>query len=222
MQTTPSQSSFVSDELVDRLIREDVPYIDLTTWLLEIGPKRGRLELFSREKAVVAGTEEACRVFSKLGADTRSFVPSGTAVVPGQSLLAAEGRADALHAGWKVSLNILEHASGIATRTQKLVELAHQSNPRCAVVATRKGFPGTRELSIKAVLAGGGLPHRLGLSESVLVFRQHRNFLKAPGELPSRIAELRTRAPEKKLFVEVDSQEEARTSPRGSRWHTVR
>ena len=76
------------------------------------------------------------------------------------------------------------------------------------MACTRKGFPGTRVLAAKAVRAGGGVMHRLGLSESLLVFPEHRAFLLRDA-LPARLAALRAAQREKKLVVEVTSEDEA-------------
>jgi molybdenum transport protein len=76
------------------------------------------------------------------------------------------------------------------------------------VACTRKGFPGTRALAAKAVRAGGGVMHRLGLSETLLVFAEHRAFVPS-GALPARLAALRRAQPEKRLVVEVGSLDEA-------------
>jgi molybdenum transport protein len=70
-------------------------------------------------------------------------------------------------------------------------------------------FPGTRALSAKAVLTGGGFPHRLGLSETILVFRQHINFLGGVHELSQRIPQLRIHAREKKVLVEAETLDDA-------------
>jgi len=124
-------------------------------------------------------------------------------------LIVAEGPASALHIAWKVSLNILEYCSGIATRTRKLVDIAKSINPDISIVTTRKAFPGTKEIAMKSVLNGGGFPHRLGLSETILIFRQHVNFLGGFGSLPSVIPQIRINAAEKKIIVEVENKEEA-------------
>ena len=76
-------------------------------------------------------------------------------------------------------------------------------------MATRKGFPGTRALAIKAVLAGGGSPHRLGLSETVLVFGQHRALLATHDEFFRQIPAWKARAPEKKFLVEAEGIDDA-------------
>ena len=115
------------------------------------------------------------------------------------------GRADRIHAVYKVAQNVMEYASGIATRTRAMVEAAQAANPDCRVVTTRKHFPGTKRLSLLAVEAGGGLVHRTGLSESILIFDQHRVF--SP-DFAERLKTLRRLDPERKVAVEVADVEE--------------
>lgn len=106
-------------------------------------------------------------------------------------------------------MNILEYASGIATRTCKLLGKAPAINPRIQLVTTRKGFPGTKEISIKTVVSGGGLPHRLGLSESVLVFAQHLAFLGGMENLIDQMDDIKAKACKNRVFVEVERVEDA-------------
>ena len=197
------------DSDIERFIEEDVPYGDLTTHLLGIGDKRGRIVFSTREETTLCCTEEAARVLQKCGATLASCMPSGTRLSSGIEFLAADGTAQALHMGWKVALNLLEYASGIASRTQRIVEKSRAVNPAVSVVTTRKSFPGTKKIAIKAVTAGGALPHRLGLSESVLVFRQHTAFLGGLENFLGSVAELKKKACETKIIVEADTREEA-------------
>lgn len=200
---------YISEETLDRFIREDVPYLDLTTCLLDIGQKQGLISFAAREEGILSGSEEAARILQKLGLKTGLLLPGGAPVLPGQTFLQAEGSAANLHMAWKVCLNILEYCSGIASRTHLLLEKARTVNSSISILSTRKMFPGTRELAIKAVMAGGGFPHRLGLSESILVFRQHINFLTGMEELAKSIPKLRQQVCEKKILVEVGSLDEA-------------
>jgi molybdenum transport protein len=199
----------LSDSDIERFIEEDIPYGDLTTRLLGIGDRRGRIIFSTREETTLCCTEEAARVLQKCGATLTSCMPSGSKLSAGFEFLAADGSARALHAGWKVALNLLEYASGIASRTRRIVEKTTIINPALSVVTTRKSFPGTRKIAIKAISAGGALPHRLGLSETVLVFRQHTAFLGGLESFLAGIADLRIKARETKIIVEVDTREEA-------------
>ena len=200
---------YISEETLDRFIREDAPYLDLTTLLLDIGQEPGRISFASREKGILSGSEEAARILQKLGLKLGLLLPSGTQILPDQTFLQAEGTASSLHIAWKICLNILEYSSGIASRTRCLLDKARIINPNISILSTRKMFPGTRELAIKAVIAGGGFPHRLGLSETILVFRQHINFLSGMEELAKSIPKLRQQACEKKIIVEVTKLDEA-------------
>ena len=200
---------YIDDATLDRWIQEDAPYLDLTTHLLGIGSRPARLTLRARTDMVVCGTDEARRVLGKLGATVEYAWPNGRPSPAGQVLLAAAGPASALHLAWKLCVNLLEYASGIATRTCELVTAARAVAPRVELVATRKGFPGTRALAIKAVLAGGGSPHRLGLSETVLVFGQHRALFATPDEFFRQVPAWKARAPEKKFLVEAEGLDDA-------------
>jgi len=202
---------YITDATIEKFIKEDVPFIDLTTLILGIGDNKGEIKFTSRDNAIISGTEEVKRIFEKLDIELINFLSSGTAVKAGDTFIKAQGNARNLHIAWKVSQNILEYCSGIATRTFKLVSKAKAINPKLEIVTTRKIFPGTKELSIKAVIAGGGLPHRLGLSETVLVFTQHLNFLGGIDSFIELFDEIKSKACEKKIIVEVESLEDAIT-----------
>ncbi|MDQ1292710.1 MAG: molybdenum transport protein [Actinomycetota bacterium] len=202
---------YISDAVIERLIHEDVPCLDLTTRTLGIRDDPATLQLTTREQTTVCGTEEAARVCDRLGCRLVASCPSGTTLDAGELLLEVEGGAAALHQAWRVCLNLLEACSGIATRTAALVEAARSVAPHIEVLTTRKHFPGTKELSVKAVVAGGGLPHRLGLSETLLAFEQHRVFCGGVEGLAGQVASWRRTAVEKKTIVEVTSLEDART-----------
>jgi molybdenum transport protein len=200
---------YIPDETLDKLLKEDVPYFDLTTWILGIGDCQGDICFFGREAMTLCGTEEAARICKKLGLDVVKVLPSGTQTAPEEMFFEVQGNAASLHTVWKVLQNIFEYSSGIATRTKRLVERATKANPKITIVTTRKNFPGTKELAIKAVLAGGGIPHRLGLSETVLIFKQHRNFFRDLDDFLKVIPDLKARACEKKIIAEADTIEEA-------------
>lgn len=200
---------YIPDAALDDFIKEDVPFIDLTTLILGIGDRMGEIQIVCRDNAVLAGTEEVTRIFEKLDIDVVNVLPSGTAVQAGDTFMEARGSAKNLHMAWKVSQNILEYCSGIATRTFNLVSRAKGVNPKIEIVATRKIFPGTKELSVKAVVAGGGLPHRLGLSETILIFTQHLNFMGGIDRFLELFDEIRSKACEKKIIVETTFLEDA-------------
>jgi molybdenum transport protein len=201
---------FIAIEEIDRLIKEDVPYIDLTSHSLGIHDRLGRITYFTREKSVVCGTEEVVMVLQRLNINAEQFVPSGKFVQPGDELISGTGRGCDLHMAWKVGQNILEHCSGIATKARNMVQIVKASNPNVAVLTTRKGFPGTKSLAIAAIMAGGATPHRLGLSETVLIFKQHIDYIGGFEALLDKLPMLKIECCEKKILVETSTYEEAR------------
>ncbi|MDP0495395.1 MAG: ModD protein [Verrucomicrobiota bacterium JB024] len=194
---------YFSDDEIDQLIREDLPYLDLTSTLLGVGSQPGRIRFRARHHTVVCATEEARRILEKLGLRVGTCLPSGETVEPGDLLLEAEGPAAAIHAAWRVTVNLLEHASGVATRTRAMVDKVHAVNPAAQVVTTRKSIPFARKLTIKGIVVGGALPHRLGLSESVLVFDEHLRFTGGRAAFLESIPQLKTRLGEKLIAAEA-------------------
>ncbi len=193
----------ISDARLDGFIAEDVPYIDLTSEVLGISDEQGRIEYYTREAGVLCGTEEAARMIEKLGAQVLDSKPSGAILEPGETFLVAQGPASALHMAWKVCLNVFDHCSAVATKTAGIVRAAKAVNPAIEVLTTRKSMPGAKDLLTKAVMCGGAYPHRLGLSETVLVFDHHMEFLGGFDAFLERLPEFRARCVEKKLFVEA-------------------
>jgi len=194
----------LNDHQLAALLFDDVPFGDLTTQALGIGRHAARIEFRARQAMTVAASEEAARLFELAGAQCTLQAPSGSTLGTGDLILNACAQAAALHTAWKAAQTLLEWASGIATATATVVAAANG----VAVVCTRKQVPGTKALSVKAVMAGGGAMHRLGLSETLLVFAEHRLFL---DETPAQtIVRLRRSQPEKRVVVEVADGSEAR------------
>ena len=174
---------FIPDGRIDQFILEDMPYIDLTAEVLGIGEEPGEIEYFTREDCVLTGAEEAARVLGKTGARVVWSRRSGERLAAGEPFLRAEGTAAALHMAWKVSLNLCDHLSGVATT--------------------------------KAVTCGGAFPHRLGASETVLVFDHHITFMGGFEAFLEALPAFRGRCVEKKLFVEAGPDEARRLAEAG-------
>ena len=199
----------ISDARLDYFMAEDVPYLDLTSEVLGIGDAPGEMEYFSREACVVAGVGEVARLARAVGCGVEVLHDSGDRIEPDEPIVRVRGRAADLHQVWKVGLNLLDHLSAVATKTRAMVDAVHAVNPQCEVLTTRKSMPGCKDLLVEAVMVGGAYPHRLGLSETVLVFDHHMEFLGGFDAFVQRIPEFRSRCIKKKLFVEA-SPEQAR------------
>ncbi|MEA4871711.1 MAG: ModD protein [Synergistaceae bacterium] len=196
----------ISDNYLNTLLEEDLQLMDLTVMSMNLDSVPGILECHPKKNCVLAGVEEAARLFEKTGSNVEILHPSGSLAEGGQIFMRACGTAGAFHSCWKQAQNIMEYSSGIATRTAAMLKNARTANPSVHVSVTRKHFPGGKALSIKAALAGGASIHRLGLSDSILVFEQHRVFV---DDFIGLIPEMAEMFPEKKIAVEADSFEEA-------------
>ena len=191
------------------MLQEDSPYGDLTTLGLGIGELHGRLSMTAGALMTVCCTEEAETLFRLAGCDeVQSFCRSGAQVEEGSPILQARGPASALHRATKTAQTLLELTSGIATAAARLRATARQIRPEITVACTRKHLPGAKDVMLRAITAGGCVPHRLGLSDSVLVFAQHRGFL---GRQPPHlwVAQLRAAQPERKIAAEAGNVDEA-------------
>jgi molybdenum transport protein len=198
----------LSDHELHQLLAEDVPFGDLTTDALGIASQPAQIHFLARDPMVVCGVEEAARLFQLCGASVRVLTPSGTAAPNETLLLEASGTAGALHRGWKTAQTLMEWCGGMASCAAGIVAAARRGDPTALVAGTRKNIPGRRQLATKAFRAGGAVMHRNGLSETLLLFAEHRQFLGT--ETPAAtLARLRQQCPEKRVVVEVATLEEA-------------
>ena len=205
----------IPESRIDHFIAEDVPYIDLTCEVLGIGDEPGEMEYYTREDCVLAGTGVVRRIAEKLGCEAIGGHTDGDRIAAGEAFYTLRGSAADLHAAWKVCLNTFDHLSAVATKTRAMVDAAHAVNPRCEVLTTRKSMPGAKDLLTCAVMAGGAFPHRLGLSETVLVFDHHLAFFGGFDSFVQQLPDIKARCVEKKLFVEANA-EQARVLARAS------
>lgn len=199
-------SCLTRDE-IERLIREDAPYGDLTTHSLGIAGRAVETTFTARVDMQVSGIEEALAIFEVLGARGECQVSSGTHVPAGTGLLRVHGSARALFIGWKVAQTLVEWSSGVSTAVAAILAAARSASPEVMVACTRKTIPFSRSLSVKAVRSGGGVMHRLGLSDSILLFPEHSRF--ADGTLPQQLTRLRRAAPERAIAAEVTTVADA-------------
>ena len=198
---------------IDQLILEDLPLHDETTRALALPDVPGSLTYSARQPGVLAGLAPLLRLAQSLGLRPEPLAADGDATAPGQAVLRLHGNAHALHMAWKQGMNLLEYLGGIASATRQMVDAARAGNPRIQVAGTRKAHPGARKLQHYAVLCGGGMVHRAGLSETILVFAQHRAFL--PGlDAAQLVARAKAHSPEKFVLIEAESADDALAAAR--------
>jgi len=190
-----------------RFIREDAPWGDVTSETV-VPDVTCRAVVRAKSQGVVAGLSEARRLFEHFGVTVRERSADGRAVAPGTVLLDLDGPARAILLVERTALNIIGRMSGIATRTREAVEAVREVSPDVRVAATRKTAPGLRVLDKKAVILGGGDPHRYTLSDMVLIKDNHLAL--------TPLAEAIRRAKKESLYrvveVEVETVEDAVTA----------
>lgn len=159
----------ITDTQVEHWLREDIGHHDVTNRVP--GETTGRL--IAKEDGIVAGLEAARAVFEYLGVEVLEPIEAGTSLEVGDEVLRVKGPALEVFRGERVAVNLVGHASGIATRTQNAVDRARTVSDSVEIAATRKTTPGLRALEKRAVVAGGGDTHRLDLSHMVMVKDNH-------------------------------------------------
>ncbi|MCL1932040.1 MAG: ModD protein [Treponema sp.] len=206
---------YYPDSLVDQWIADDVAQGDLTTRILDIGAREGRIVFSLKKAGRTSGIDAAEKVLRKLGLQITERAPDGIDLPDRGVLVAAAGKASALFMSWKVAQNVLEWSCGVAEYTARTVRAARSQNPRIQVSTTRKNIPGTKTLALNAVLNGGGIIHRGGASETILLFANHRAFLDFDNSAEAwkrAVDQLRAEAPEKKIIVEAETMDEVKAA----------
>lgn len=168
------------DELIDDLLNlafaEDIGDGDHTTLSTIPADEMGKQHLLVKEHGILAGVEIARKVFEKFDPSLKMtvFIEDGTEVFPGDIAFVVEGKVQSLLQTERTMLNIMQRMSGIATQTAKYQE--RLKGLKTKVLDTRKTTPGLRMLEKEAVKIGGGMNHRIGLFDMILIKDNHVDF----------------------------------------------
>lgn len=196
--------------LIDLWLTEDIGACDLTVQLM-IGPlARGTFQMNAREPLIAAGVDVAARVFSRYDPDIKVevAVEDGRRVERGDRLLTVSGRARSVLTAERTALNIVQRLSGIANETARYADAIAGTKAR--LIDTRKTTPGLRMLEKHAVVCGGGLNHRLGLDNGVMLKDNH---IAICGSIKAAVDQARKNLPVlTKIEVECDRLEQVRAA----------
>lgn len=164
------------DELLDLAFAEDIGDGDHTTLCCIPADEMGKQHLLVKEEGILAGVEIAKKVFHKFDPELKMtvFINDGAHVKPGDVAFVVEGRVRSLLQTERLMLNIMQRMSGIATMTAKYME--RLKGLKTKVLDTRKTTPGMRMLEKEAVKIGGGMNHRIGLFDMILLKDNHVDF----------------------------------------------
>jgi len=170
----------ITDKLINDLIRlsfaEDIGEGDYTTLSTIPESAQGKMQLIIKDEGILAGVEMAGRIFNAFDPDLEMavFIQDGAKVKYGDIAFTVEGKVQSLLQTERLVLNVMQRMSGIATVTHQYVEIIKGTKAR--ILDTRKTTPGMRILEKEAVRIGGGMNHRIGLFDMILLKDNHIDF----------------------------------------------
>ena len=197
---------FRIDDIIKTALSEDINYIDVTTDYLIDDSAVSTARYVAKDDGVLCGINIAMRVFELLdkNVQTQVLIHDGEKVKKGDIIARITGSTKALLKGERTALNLVQHLSGIATATNKCVELV--KGTKASVADTRKTLPGLRDLQKYAVTVGGGKNHRYNLSDCAMLKDTH---LDAYGSMTGAVNALREKMGHTvKIEVEVSDLEQ--------------
>lgn len=197
------------DELIDDLLNlafaEDVGDGDHTTLSTILSDAIGKQKLLIKEEGIIAGVDIAKKVLNKVDPELKIevFIEDGSRVKPGDIAFIVEGRVQSLLVAERTMLNIMQRMSGIATTTRRYQDELEGLHTK--VLDTRKTTPGMRMLEKEAVAIGGGINHRIGLFDMILIKDNHIDFA---GGIPQAVNAAKQYCAEhgKDLKIEVEAR----------------
>src|SRR5581483_4563676 len=202
--------------IVRAALAEDIGSGDVTSLCSIPEDATARALMVARESLVICGIELAQAVFRELSPDAEIHCAAvdGQRLAPGSRLLEVRGNTRAILAGERVALNFVQRLSGVATLTARYVEAVAGAKAR--ILDTRKTTPGWRALEKYAVACGGGVNHRMGLYDRLLVKDNHLAALRleGPGAIEAVARRARAQFPKLQLEIEADTLEQAEQAAR--------
>lgn len=190
------------DRMIEQALQEDIHTGDITTKAVVPQRRPAEARLIAKEELVLSGIDVAGRVFGQLNPEIK-FSPhfnDGQRVEKGTVIATLQGDAADLLMGERVALNLLQRMCGIATLTSRFV--AAISGTKARIVDTRKTTPGLREIEKYSVRVGGGINHRTGLYDGVLIKENH---IAAAGGVSEAISRARAYIPHT-LKIEIETE----------------
>ena len=196
--------------LVRSALREDIGRGDVTTLSTVPRSHRSAADMRAREPLVVAGIAFAKAAFRQRSVNVKlkAGAKDGDFVEAGQTLLTISGSSQALLSAERVALNFVQQLSGVATLTRKFVDAIAGTGAK--ILDTRKTTPGLRLVQKYAVTCGGGVNHRIGLWDRVLIKDNHLVAVRdaKPNAIAAAVARARAKFPKLKVEVEADTLEQ--------------
>jgi nicotinate-nucleotide pyrophosphorylase (carboxylating) len=205
MNSTTSVGAFDVDDFIRRALAEDVGDGDHTTLSTIPAEALGKARLLVKQEGILAGVEIARKVFAQVDASLSftKLLDDGVMIKHGDVAFYVDGPSRSITIGERLALNFMQRMSGIATKTHRIQSLI--ADTKCKLLDTRKTTPGFRYFEKEAVRMGGGVNHRFGLYDMILVKDNHVDFA---GGVPQALAQVKSylETTGKKLRVEVEAR----------------
>ncbi|NCC10306.1 MAG: carboxylating nicotinate-nucleotide diphosphorylase [Bacteroidia bacterium] len=198
-----SKEKELIDQLIDLAFAEDIGDGDHTTLSCIPETAIGKSKLLIKEPGVLAGVEVAKEIFNRFDPTMKVevFINDGAEVKPGDVAMVVEGKIQSLLQTERLMLNVMQRMSGIATMTRRYAKQLEGTRTR--VLDTRKTTPGLRILEKMAVKIGGGVNHRIGLFDMILLKDNHVDFAGGIDKAITRAKEY-CQAKGKDLKIEIE------------------
>jgi nicotinate-nucleotide pyrophosphorylase (carboxylating) len=196
----------VVEEKLKQILAEDVGQGDVTSEAVVPAGLTANAEVIAKDAGVVAGIEETVIFAESLGLSVKAEVADGDEIKSGTVIMKISGNARTILSAERTMLNLLSRMSGIATKTRKLTEKLRKANLKAKVAATRKTAPGLLYFDKKAVVVGGGDPHRLRLDDMILIKDNH---VAIAGSVEEAVKKAKAAKVNKKIEAEVTSTADA-------------
>jgi nicotinate-nucleotide pyrophosphorylase (carboxylating) len=205
MNSNSSVGAFNVDDFIRQALAEDLGDGDHTTLSTIPASNQGKARLLVKQEGVLAGIEIARKVFTQVDSSLTftGLLEDGTIIKPGDVAFYVEGSSRSITIGERLALNFMQRMSGIATKTHRIQSLIADTS--CKLLDTRKTTPGFRYFEKEAVRIGGGVNHRFGLYDMILVKDNHVDFA---GGVPQALAQVKKylESTGKSLRVEVEAR----------------
>ncbi len=197
--------NFDLDQFLKYAIAEDVGDGDHTSLSTIPASATGKARLLVKDNGIVAGIDIAKRVFELIDTNLKfeEILQDGAKVQHGDVAFFVSGKSQSIVTAERLALNIMQRMSGIATQTAKITSMI--SHTKCKLLDTRKTTPGFRYFEKRAVVLGGGVNHRIGLYDMILVKDNHIDYAGGVNEALSKIKEY-LEVNNKDLQVEVEAR----------------
>jgi len=202
-----SYNKIVIEKKLREFLEEDCCFFDVSTINIpedaEVSAK-----IIAKSSGYVSGLEELKILFDILNVSTNLLKKDGIKVKKGEVVVELKGNARNILLGERVGLNLVTHMSAITTTTRKFVKIIDESGKKVKIACTRKTLPGLRIFEKKAVILGGGDPHRFSLDDMILLKDTHLRYYN--GDIGKLLKEVKDVASfSKKIEIEVEKPNDA-------------